>query len=142
MASPSIGGPTSPNGFSAMTSPLPSSHPQLGSSSTRPSAPPSSADGSASLDSAPPSASAPPSRTRFDPQGALQSQLSHILSSRLKTERWDKQDKAKNRALSRGVAETVKARMLDIEPKGFKFIVQVQLVENLGQGGRGALSGG
>ena len=30
--------------------------------------------------------------------------------------------------------------MLELEPRGFKYVVQVQLVENLGQGGRADLS--
>ncbi|SAM86426.1 related to Tctex2-related inner arm dynein light chain [Ustilago bromivora] len=73
-------------------------------------------------------------RGRFNAT-SLQPHLSSLLSSRLRSARWDKLDKEKNRALSRWIAENIKAKMLEVEPKGFKYIVQVQLVENLGQGG-------
>ncbi|CCF48466.1 related to Tctex2-related inner arm dynein light chain [Ustilago hordei] len=67
---------------------------------------------------------------------SLQPHLSSLLSSRLRSARWDKWDKEKNRALSRCIAENIKAKMLEVQAKGaFKYIVQVQLVENLGQGG-------
>lgn len=108
------------------------------------------------------------------------------LNSRLRHATWDKSDKERNRALSRSIAELVKAKMLgacllfqrplplaaalltaslelalrqrssqkvartvsipsqggtpsslsSLSAAGFKYIVQVQLVENLGQGGR------
>ncbi|EST09193.2 Tctex-1 [Kalmanozyma brasiliensis GHG001] len=79
-----------------------------------------------------PSSSNP--RTRFD-AAQLQPHLASTLSQRLRSASWDKSDKEKNRALSRSIAEVIKSKMLEIEPKGFKYIVQVQLVENLGQGG-------
>lgn len=34
------------------------------------------------------------------------------------------------------IGETVKKRMLEIQPTGFKYIVLTQINENLGQGGR------
>uniref|UniRef100_V5EZ87 Uncharacterized protein n=1 Tax=Kalmanozyma brasiliensis (strain GHG001) TaxID=1365824 RepID=V5EZ87_KALBG len=74
-----------------------------------------------------PSSSNP--RTRFD-AAQLQPHLASTLSQRLRSASWDKSDKEKNRALSRSIAEVIKSKML-----GFKYIVQVQLVENLGQGG-------
>ncbi|SPO49155.1 related to Tctex2-related inner arm dynein light chain [Moesziomyces antarcticus] len=70
------------------------------------------------------------SRAKFD-AAQLQPQLTSTLNLRLRHATWDKSDKERNRALSRSIAELVKAKML-----GFKYIVQVQLVENLGQGGR------
>ncbi|CBQ71624.1 related to Tctex2-related inner arm dynein light chain [Sporisorium reilianum SRZ2] len=81
-----------------------------------------------------PSSSSHPPRTRFD-AAQLQPHLSSTLAQRLRNASWDKSDKEKNRALSRSIAEVVKSKMLEIEPRGFKYIVQVQLVENLGQGG-------
>ncbi|KIS65740.1 uncharacterized protein UMAG_12046 [Mycosarcoma maydis] len=81
-----------------------------------------------------PCTSLTPPRTRFD-ASQLQAHLSSTLAARLRNASWDKSDKDKNRALSRSIAEVIKLKMLEIEPKGFKFIVQVQLVENLGQGG-------
>ncbi|KAJ1021042.1 hypothetical protein NDA13_005670 [Ustilago tritici] len=56
-------------------------------------------------------------RTRFDAT-SLQPHLSSLLSSRLRSARWDKWDKEKNRALSRWIAENIKAKMLDVQPKG------------------------
>ncbi|KAJ9477258.1 Topoisomerase I damage affected protein 2 [Pseudozyma hubeiensis] len=82
-----------------------------------------------------PSSSLNQTRTRFD-AAQLQPYLSSTLTTRLRNASWDKSDKDKNRALSRSIAEVIKAKMLEIEPKGFKYIVQVQLVENIGQGGR------
>ncbi|KAJ1036034.1 hypothetical protein NDA18_000182 [Ustilago nuda] len=106
-------------------------------------------------------------RPRFEAT-SLQPHLSSLLSSRLRSARWDKCDKENNRALSRCIAENIKAKMLEVQAKGacplpfyidtvvankqadgnkdkrnahlrgdtgFKYIVQVQLVENLGQGG-------
>ncbi|CAO1613575.1 unnamed protein product [Parajaminaea phylloscopi] len=49
-------------------------------------------------------------------------------------------DKEQQRQMTRAVCEQVKHKMLEIEPRGFKYVVQVQLVENLGQGGRADLS--
>ncbi|KAN0064214.1 hypothetical protein ACQY0O_003381 [Thecaphora frezii] len=134
MDSPNLGGVDSSNGASAFPSPHALTTPQL-SSTSQPSARhsvASSAEGSNGYDSL--STPPPPpaaTRSKFDPQGSLAPQLSQILASRLNGERWDKHDKAKNRALSKSIAEVVKEKMI-----GFKYIVQAQLVENLGQGGR------
>ncbi|GAC71187.1 KEKE-like motif-containing transcription regulator [Moesziomyces antarcticus T-34] len=128
------------------------------------------------------SAPSPP-RAKFD-AAQLQPHLTSTLNSRLRHATWDKSDKERNRALSRSIAELVKAKMLgafafstptascscftdrelalrqrssqkvartvsipsqggtpsslsSLSAAGFKYIVQVQLVENLGQGGRG-----
>ncbi|SPO31891.1 related to Tctex2-related inner arm dynein light chain [Ustilago trichophora] len=56
-------------------------------------------------------------RTRFD-AAQLQPHLSSVLSSRLRSATWDKSDKEKNRALSRSIAEVIKSKMLEIEPRG------------------------
>ncbi|PWN48711.1 hypothetical protein IE53DRAFT_347023 [Violaceomyces palustris] len=79
-------------------------------------------------------------RSKFDPQSTLSSTLSHLLDSKLKNQSWDKNDKEKNRSLSKSIAEAAKATMLEIQPKGFKYVVQTQLQENLGQGGRADLA--
>ncbi|PWN21608.1 hypothetical protein BCV69DRAFT_175785 [Microstroma glucosiphilum] len=80
--------------------------------------------------------SAPSSpRPKFDPQ-PLRKTLKTLLPSRLQAVTWDKADRERMKRLSRGVADAVKGRMLEIAPRGFKYIVQVQLVEDLGQGGR------
>lgn len=34
------------------------------------------------------------------------------------------------------IGERVKERMIEIQPRGFKYIVMTQINENLGQGGR------
>lgn len=54
---------------------------------------------------------------RFDATN-LQPHLSSVLNSRLRNATWDKSDKEKNRALSRSIAENIKAKMLEIEPRG------------------------
>jgi hypothetical protein len=49
---------------------------------------------------------------------------------------WDGNDKARMSQYSKDICEKVKARMLEIEPKGFKYIVTTTFTENLGQAGR------
>lgn len=48
---------------------------------------------------------------RFD-AAQLQPYLSSTLTTRLRNAAWDKSDKDKNRALSRSIAEVIKAKML------------------------------
>ncbi|SPO32003.1 uncharacterized protein UTRI_06728_B [Ustilago trichophora] len=54
---------------------------------------------------------------RFD-AAQLQPHLSSVLTSRLRNATWDKSDKEKNRSLSRSIAEVIKTKMLEIEPRG------------------------
>ncbi|PWN46260.1 hypothetical protein IE81DRAFT_319142 [Ceraceosorus guamensis] len=65
----------------------------------------------------------------------LKVQLHKVLHSRLAGVAWER-DKEKMKAVNRDIADNVKSRMIEIEPKGFKYLVQVQLSENKGQGGR------
>ncbi|KAG8979078.1 hypothetical protein FRC05_009288 [Tulasnella sp. 425] len=83
-----------------------------------------------------PSTSAPtPTRPKFDVD-LLKSYMKKLISTTLEKERWDSKDKDKQRAWCKEISERVKGRMLEIQPKGFKFIVTTIINENLGQGGR------
>ncbi|KAG8921120.1 hypothetical protein FRC00_009101 [Tulasnella sp. 408] len=62
--------------------------------------------------------------------------MKKLISTTLEKERWDPKDKDKQRAWCKEISERVKGRMLEIQPKGFKFIVTTIINENLGQGGR------
>lgn len=53
---------------------------------------------------------------------------------------WDSHDRARMSAYSREMSDRVKRRMVDIQPRGFKYIVTITLSENLGQGGRADMS--
>ncbi|KAL9935018.1 hypothetical protein V8E36_006094 [Tilletia maclaganii] len=75
-------------------------------------------------------------RPKFDTD-SLSTFLRTHLSARLTGVSWNARERDKTRALTSGIAQAAKAKMLEIAPKGFKFVVNVQLVENLGQGGRG-----
>lgn len=82
-----------------------------------------------------------PSRFPTEP---FQLTLRSLLSTRLSTTTWDRsaspESKAAQRSLTRDLAQQIKAKMIEVEPRGFKYVVQVQLVENLGQGGRADMS--
>ncbi|CDW99669.1 hypothetical protein [Sporisorium scitamineum] len=83
----------------------------------RHSASPSTSSMSGAASPVGPSSSSRPPRTRFDAT-QLQPHLTSTLASRLRNATWDKSDKEKNRALSRSIAEVIKSKMLEIEPKG------------------------
>ncbi|KAK0552910.1 hypothetical protein OC846_001489 [Tilletia horrida] len=115
-----------------------------------PAAPPSFSSSLSSSNSASNSApvTGPPSvrstagspRPKFDTD-ALSSFLKTHLASKLSTGSitWTR-DKDRNKQVTAELAQSAKAKMLELAPKGFKFVVQVQLVENLGQGGRGDMA--
>ncbi|OCF32058.1 hypothetical protein I317_06764 [Kwoniella heveanensis CBS 569] len=58
----------------------------------------------------------------------------------LATASWDPTDKARMAAYSKEISEKVKQKMVEIEPRGFKYIVTATLSENLGQAGRADMS--
>ncbi|KDN52751.1 hypothetical protein K437DRAFT_266412 [Tilletiaria anomala UBC 951] len=61
------------------------------------------------------------------PSDQLKPHIAKLLNSRLIGQAY----KARPSGLTKELADSVKAKML-----GFKYIVQIQLLENLGQGGR------
>ncbi|KAL7409489.1 hypothetical protein BDY24DRAFT_403248 [Mrakia frigida] len=106
--------------------------------SMRPSSTTTSANGGASSPNSSSLPSSSPSRPKFDTT-QLSSYVQKLLTSLLTGKTWD-QDKDRSRSLVQEIGARVKERMLVIEPTGFKFIVIVNLNENLGQGGRAGMS--
>ncbi|CAE6491539.1 unnamed protein product [Rhizoctonia solani] len=80
--------------------------------------------------------SAPPKK--FDPD-QLRSYMKKLLPSTLQGMVWDSKDRDQSKAWTKEIGDRVKARMLEIEPSGFKYVVTTQINENLGQGGRAGL---
>jgi len=65
--------------------------------------------------------------------------MKRILSSRLSGSEWGS-DKEKLKIWCREIVEEVKKRMVEIEPKGYKYSVTAQVSENCGQGSRADLA--
>ncbi|CUA73739.1 hypothetical protein RSOLAG22IIIB_01256 [Rhizoctonia solani] len=82
-------------------------------------------------------ASAPPKKFDSD---QLRGYVKKLLPSTLQGMVWDSKDRDQSKAWTKEIGERVKARMLEIEPSGFKYIVTTQINENLGQGGRAGLA--
>ncbi|KDN46001.1 hypothetical protein RSAG8_04508, partial [Rhizoctonia solani AG-8 WAC10335] len=80
--------------------------------------------------------SVPPKK--FDPD-QLRGYMKKLLPSTLQGMVWDPKDRDQSKAWTKEIGERVKARMLEIEPSGFKYVVTTQVNENLGQGGRAGL---
>ncbi|RXK37409.1 hypothetical protein M231_05309 [Tremella mesenterica] len=59
-----------------------------------------------------------------------------IISKSLTGAFWDNTDKPRMASYSKDISERVKQRMMEIEPRGFKYVVTTTLSENLGQAGR------
>ncbi|CAE6515572.1 unnamed protein product, partial [Rhizoctonia solani] len=76
--------------------------------------------------------------TRFD-SDQLRGYIKKLLPSTLQGAVWDSKDRDQSKAWTKEIGERVKARMLEIEPSGFKYVVTTQINENLGQGGRAGL---
>ncbi|KAI0254303.1 hypothetical protein BJV78DRAFT_1121771 [Lactifluus subvellereus] len=77
-------------------------------------------------------------RPKFD-SDQLKPYIKKLLDSTLQNVTWaDFRDKERERrgALMKEIGDRVKERMLEIEPRGFKYIVLTQVNENVGQGGR------
>ncbi|KAG8763433.1 hypothetical protein FRC11_003918 [Ceratobasidium sp. 423] len=62
--------------------------------------------------------------------------MKKLLPSTLQGMVWDSKDRDQSKAWTKEIGERIKARMLEIEPSGFKYVVTTQINENLGQGGR------
>ncbi|KAI0269237.1 hypothetical protein BC834DRAFT_922892 [Gloeopeniophorella convolvens] len=83
-----------------------------------------------------PRSSAPSPRPKFDSE-QLKPYIKKLLPSTLNGVTWaDFREKERGRALIKEIGDRVKERMLEIEPRGFKYIVLTQINENAGQGGR------
>ncbi|KAK1925199.1 hypothetical protein DB88DRAFT_510235 [Papiliotrema laurentii] len=83
-------------------------------------------------------ASSPP-RQRF-PDDQLRPYMKTVLAKTLTGAVWDASDRAKMSGYSKDISDRVKQRMIEMEPKGFKYIVTTTLSENLGQAGRADMS--
>ncbi|OCF71526.1 hypothetical protein I204_07584 [Kwoniella mangroviensis CBS 8886] len=80
-----------------------------------------------------------PQRQKF-PSDTLRPYIKTLLTKTLTNASWDSNDKAKMAAYSKEISERVKQRMIEIEPRGFKYIVTATLSENVGQAGRADMS--
>ncbi|KAI0303149.1 hypothetical protein BC826DRAFT_983641 [Russula brevipes] len=77
-----------------------------------------------------------PRPNKFD-SDQLKTYIKKLLASTLQNVAWAEfREKEKGRALMKEIGDRVKERMLEIEPRGFKYIVLTQVNENVGQGGR------
>ncbi|KAF8165165.1 hypothetical protein B0H34DRAFT_793585 [Crassisporium funariophilum] len=84
----------------------------------------------------PPRSSAPSPRPKFDGD-LLKAYIKKLLSSTLQTSAWpDPKEKERVKSWMKEIGERVKERMLEIQPRGFKYVVLTQINENRGQGGR------
>jgi hypothetical protein len=81
-------------------------------------------------------APSPTPRPTFDAD-SLRVYLKKLLPTRLQSASWpDPKDRDRVKTWIKDLGETVKKRMLEIQPTGFKYIVLTQINENMGQGGR------
>ncbi|ESK97588.1 tctex1 domain-containing protein 2 [Moniliophthora roreri MCA 2997] len=75
-------------------------------------------------------------RPKFD-SDLLKAYIKKLLSSTLNSASWpEAKDRDRVKTWMKEIGERVKERMLEIQPRGFKYIVLTQINENLGQGGR------
>ncbi|KDQ64798.1 hypothetical protein JAAARDRAFT_145920 [Jaapia argillacea MUCL 33604] len=75
-------------------------------------------------------------RPKFD-SDLLKAYMKKLLQTTLQTAVWpDVRDRPRVKEWMKDIGERVKERMLEIQPRGFKYIVLTQINENLGQGGR------
>ncbi|KIJ56570.1 hypothetical protein M422DRAFT_149586 [Sphaerobolus stellatus SS14] len=85
------------------------------------------------------SSAASPNRPKFD-ANLLKAYMKKLLQSTLQNATWpDPKDKDKIKQWCKEIGERVKDRAIEIEPRGFKYMVQTQIYQNLGQGGRADL---
>ncbi|KAL1723532.1 hypothetical protein EV715DRAFT_246119 [Schizophyllum commune] len=116
-----------------MRSPPPlSPSPRLGSSQSSPRLP------GLSLSSRQSNASPIP-RPQFDAD-LLRAYMKKLLATTLLNASWpEAKDRDRVKAWMKEIGERVKERMVEIQGKGFKYVVLTQINENLGQGGRADL---
>ncbi|RSH93753.1 hypothetical protein EHS25_006401 [Saitozyma podzolica] len=87
----------------------------------------------------PRSAASSPPRPKF-PSDQLRPYVRTLLTKTLSGAAWDPADKPRMSGISKDISERVKSRMIELEPRGFKYIVTTTLTENLGQAGRADMS--
>ncbi|KAF5387804.1 hypothetical protein D9615_000238 [Tricholomella constricta] len=88
------------------------------------------------LRSPPPRSDAASPRPNFDAD-LLKAYMKKLLSSTLQNNTWpEHKDRDRVKGWMKEIGERVKERMVEIQPRGFKYIVLTQVNENLGQGGR------
>ncbi|ORY22579.1 hypothetical protein BCR39DRAFT_551334 [Naematelia encephala] len=85
------------------------------------------------------SSASSPGRHKF-PSDQLRPYMKTVLSRTLTGAAWDPSDRPRMSGYSKEISDKVKQRMIDIEPRGFKYIVTTTLSENLGQAGRADMS--
>ncbi|KAI0773912.1 hypothetical protein C8Q74DRAFT_1200119 [Fomes fomentarius] len=86
-----------------------------------------------------PSAPSPSPRPTFDAD-LLKAYMKELLQSTLRTATWpEPREREKVKGWIKEIGERVKKRMLEIQPRDFKYIVLTQINENAGQGGRADL---
>ncbi|KAH9943080.1 uncharacterized protein BXZ73DRAFT_87501 [Epithele typhae] len=70
----------------------------------------------------------------------LKAYMKELLPTTLRTATWpEPRERDKVKAWMKEIGERVKKRMLEIQPRDFKYIVLTQINENAGQGGRADL---
>ncbi|KAA1466148.1 hypothetical protein DENSPDRAFT_768607 [Dentipellis sp. KUC8613] len=83
-----------------------------------------------------PRSDAPSPRPAFD-SDLLKAYVKKLVSTTLQNASWaDAKENDRLRTWMKDIGERVKERMVEISPRGFKYIVLTQINENLGQGGR------
>ncbi|RSH81837.1 uncharacterized protein EHS24_008032 [Apiotrichum porosum] len=89
-----------------------------------------------------------PVRQKF-PADQLRPYVRQLLAKTLAGAQWDSNDRARMGAYSKEICEAewqltvhqrVKHKMLELDPKGYKYIVTSQFSENFGQAGRADMS--
>lgn len=79
-------------------------------------------------------ASPTPTRPVFDTE-LLRAYMKKLLQTSLQHAIWTN-DRDQVKSWMKDIKERVKDRMVEMQPSGFKYIVLVQISENLNQGGR------
>ncbi|PCH41415.1 hypothetical protein WOLCODRAFT_137381 [Wolfiporia cocos MD-104 SS10] len=75
-------------------------------------------------------------RLSFDTE-LLRAYMKKLLQTTLQNATWpEPRERERVKAWMKEIGERVKERMIEIQPRGFKYIVMTQINENLGQGGR------
>ncbi|KAJ3723163.1 hypothetical protein EV361DRAFT_803317 [Lentinula raphanica] len=75
-------------------------------------------------------------RPKFESE-LLKAYMKKLLSTTLSSAVWpEPKERDRVKSWMKEIGDRVKDRMLEIQPKGFKYIVLTQVNENLGQGGR------
>lgn len=63
--------------------------------------------------------------------------MKKLAATTLQSKTWAEiKDRERLKSLTKEIGERVKERMLEIQPRGFKYVVLTQIHENLAQGGR------